>query len=180
MAVFAGVLILATVSSLFSILSIFTDDLDDDVPFEKQEPMQESVFPGLKRDSIPAATPTSENETPTSYFELSKETKDSSYFPDKDPLCQEENHIQENPIEEPKLDLPIGDSPVAAEKIDINKKEEVKKDPPPPLTPPKTKRTVHPDIVARAFIDTTLVVIPAEAFKKLVEKFPFAGSITFS
>ncbi|KAJ3090881.1 phosphatidylcholine and lysophosphatidylcholine phospholipase [Quaeritorhiza haematococci] len=35
-------------------------------------------------------------------------------------------------------------------------------------------RSVHPHIVARAAVDTTLAVIPAEAFKKLTEKFPNA------
>lgn len=44
----------------------------------------------------------------------------------------------------------------------------------------KPRRSVHPDIVARAFIDTTLVVIPQEAFKKLAEKFPNAGKCRFS
>ncbi|RUS34556.1 hypothetical protein BC938DRAFT_479726 [Jimgerdemannia flammicorona] len=32
--------------------------------------------------------------------------------------------------------------------------------------------SVHPNIVARATVDTTLVVIPAEAFHRLTEKFP--------
>lgn len=56
-------------SSLFSILSIFTDNLVDDLPMEKQSPAgpQESVFPGLKRDSTTPGLPENESmqDTPT-------------------------------------------------------------------------------------------------------------------
>ncbi|KAI8927008.1 hypothetical protein BC831DRAFT_549467 [Entophlyctis helioformis] len=41
----------------------------------------------------------------------------------------------------------------------------------------KTKpRSVHPNIVARAATSTTLAVIPAQAFRKLTEKFPDAAA----
>ncbi|CAO3612446.1 unnamed protein product [Cunninghamella echinulata] len=37
-------------------------------------------------------------------------------------------------------------------------------------------RSVHPNIIARATVDTTLAVIPEEAFHKLTQKFPKAAS----
>jgi hypothetical protein len=139
---------------------------------EKQEPMQqESVFPGLKRrDSNPLATPkngSSEN-TPTtsSYFNLSSlpESKDASDISAEQP---------EITVVDP-ITSPLTETPETASTVKSGDKQDL----PPPLAPVK-KRTVHPDIVARAFIDTTLVVIPAEAFKKLVEKFPHAGIYLF-
>ncbi|CAO3622402.1 unnamed protein product [Cunninghamella blakesleeana] len=40
----------------------------------------------------------------------------------------------------------------------------------------KQYRSVHPNIIARATVDTTLAVIPEEAFHKLTQKFPKAAS----
>ncbi|KAI8871600.1 patatin-domain-containing protein [Ramicandelaber brevisporus] len=40
----------------------------------------------------------------------------------------------------------------------------------------QTTSSVHPDIVIRAAVDTTLAVIPAEAFRKLTRKFPGAAA----
>ncbi|KAG2184472.1 hypothetical protein INT43_000381, partial [Umbelopsis isabellina] len=40
----------------------------------------------------------------------------------------------------------------------------------------KQQRSVHPGIIARATVDTTLAVIPAEAFHKLTQKFPKAAA----
>jgi lysophospholipid hydrolase len=40
----------------------------------------------------------------------------------------------------------------------------------------RQQRTVHPGIIARATVDTTLAVIPAEAFHKLTHKFPKAAA----
>jgi lysophospholipid hydrolase len=171
---------LATVSSLFAILSVFTDDLDDDVPVKNPEPEQESqsVFPGLKRDSVHVLprshssenTPTTSSFFDTSDIPASKETNDILESKDS-------SDITEKQIEEPEMTIPIADpldTPLAGSPVKAMIGDD-KKDTPPPISPSKKKRTVHPDIVARAFIDTTLVVIPAEAFKKLVENFPHAG-----
>ncbi|GAB5588742.1 phosphatidylcholine and lysophosphatidylcholine phospholipase [Umbelopsis nana] len=40
----------------------------------------------------------------------------------------------------------------------------------------RQQRSVHPGIIARATVDTTLAVIPAEAFHKLTQKFPKAAA----
>ncbi|OAD80146.1 hypothetical protein PHYBLDRAFT_96014, partial [Phycomyces blakesleeanus NRRL 1555(-)] len=41
---------------------------------------------------------------------------------------------------------------------------------------PRAYRSVHPNIIARATVDTTLAVIPEEAFHKLTQKFPKAAA----
>lgn len=43
-------------------------------------------------------------------------------------------------------------------------------------TRPRSYRSVHPNIIARATVDTTLAVIPEEAFHKLTQKFPNAAA----
>jgi lysophospholipid hydrolase len=43
-------------------------------------------------------------------------------------------------------------------------------------TRPRSYRSVHPNIIARATVDTTLAVIPEEAFHKLTQKFPKAAA----
>ncbi|ORX58843.1 hypothetical protein DM01DRAFT_1381495 [Hesseltinella vesiculosa] len=45
-----------------------------------------------------------------------------------------------------------------------------------PLTHRRPYRSVHPNIIARATVDTTLAVIPEEAFHKLSAKFPRAAA----
>ncbi|KAI8638318.1 hypothetical protein BD408DRAFT_373694 [Parasitella parasitica] len=42
--------------------------------------------------------------------------------------------------------------------------------------PRRSYRSVHPNIIARATVDTTLAVIPEEAFHKLTQKFPKAAA----
>jgi lysophospholipid hydrolase len=47
-----------------------------------------------------------------------------------------------------------------------------------PETPPRRKKStsMHPDIVARASVDSTIAIIPAEAFKRLVRIYPKASA----
>nr|GAT47437.1 predicted protein [Mycena chlorophos] len=47
--------------------------------------------------------------------------------------------------------------------------------PSPPIVPPNRPANVHRGVVARATEDTTLAVIPAEAFRRLTKKFPKAA-----
>jgi len=48
-----------------------------------------------------------------------------------------------------------------------------------PMSPPQPRRkstSMHPDIVARASVDSTIAIIPAEAFKRLVRIYPKASA----
>ncbi|KAJ1909334.1 phosphatidylcholine and lysophosphatidylcholine phospholipase, partial [Tieghemiomyces parasiticus] len=49
-------------------------------------------------------------------------------------------------------------------------------DPARPVRPVGASRAVHPDIIARASVDTTLAVIPVEAFHRLNKKYPNASA----
>src|SRR5215471_19713797 len=49
-------------------------------------------------------------------------------------------------------------------------------DPAPPAPPHRNYTSMHPDIVARASVDSTIAVIPAEAFKRLVRIYPKASA----
>jgi lysophospholipid hydrolase len=49
-------------------------------------------------------------------------------------------------------------------------------DPEPPAPPHRNYTSMHPDIVARASVDSTIAVIPAEAFKRLVRIYPKASA----
>ena len=46
----------------------------------------------------------------------------------------------------------------------------------PPAPPHRNYSSMHPDIVARASVDSTIAVIPAEAFKRLVRIYPKASA----
>ncbi|KAJ5087188.1 Lysophospholipase nte1 [Penicillium angulare] len=46
--------------------------------------------------------------------------------------------------------------------------------PPLPRSPLKRRKSVHPDIVARATVDTTIAIIPASAFRRLTRVYPRA------
>ena len=49
-------------------------------------------------------------------------------------------------------------------------------DPASPVPPRKKSTSMHPDIVGRAQVDSTIAIIPAEAFKRLVRIYPKASS----
>ncbi|TPX67764.1 hypothetical protein SpCBS45565_g03560 [Spizellomyces sp. 'palustris'] len=159
-----------TVSSLFNILSVFTekmeldstlsataDTLNDafDTPPEHLTASQE-VFPGLRRtesaqgmkskaqmhatDSGPTGRPASEARGTEDGFNQF----DEQHLPDTEP----------------------GLSPSARKDLRIATANIL----------PARSRSVHANIATRAATDTTLAVIPAEAFQKLTEKFPKAAA----
>lgn len=207
-----------TVSSLFSILSVFTDDLGRYAKTEKTEPgslessfsrgqrefrpynppdfsldkesprkstttttdhppktpdptlkksrvlslSSENVFPGLRRSSADKHKKRGENSTPANAtLVLEKMANAAALAADKDvdaPKNTTENPQKDNQEQNQQEQQPSSSN-------------EPKKD-----TPEQELPNVHPDIIARASVDTTLAVIPAEAFQKLAEKFPSAAA----
>ncbi|KAJ3300010.1 phosphatidylcholine and lysophosphatidylcholine phospholipase [Borealophlyctis nickersoniae] len=171
-----------TVSSLFGILSVFTEELDEgprlalpgdgekldaseSLPAENllgvpgmrslAGGMIHAVFPGLRRTESKEETArgVAENESKKEADKLEKiEDADSSKV-----------------------------SEVPGEKVEAGG-EDAKGKPTdtlnvgaPPAVQPKL-RSIHPNIITRAGTDVTLAVIPAEAFKKVTEKFPNAAA----
>lgn len=125
-----------TVSSLFSILSVFTESLDS------------ALWP-------------------------SKNTEDQG--------ANEENETteEETPLATPLAAPKLSASPMKVDSIDNGSS------PPPKEDRKKSEKrarkeerpvSVHPDIIARATVDTTLAVIPARAFQQLTAKYPSAAA----
>src|SRR6202035_4427283 len=84
-----------------------------------------------------------------------------------------------------EITLPSPPSTMASSMHEHLNSELVPYEPPPtfnlnePETPPhrrKKSTSMHPDIVARASVDSTIAIIPAEAFKRLVRIYPKASA----
>ncbi|KAJ3033036.1 phosphatidylcholine and lysophosphatidylcholine phospholipase, partial [Rhizophlyctis rosea] len=157
-----------TVSSLFGILSVFTEDLDmppsadgkihhttDDensVQHFKHVAgdMLNAVFPGLRRTESLKAVEQSDGAASGSQSEVADQA-----------VAQETPEVARD-----KSTLDSNDATVKPETIRKKVAEilhHAQKSKP---------RSIHPNIVTRAGTDVTLAIIPAEAFQKLTEKFP--------
>lgn len=157
----------APMSSLFSILSLFTEDVK--VRYDEDEVTQstESLRPPSVLHNLSSARSTSGNVTPNSgsnspfYPSLGTQNADSdqrtsgksSRLPNVPPMSLDPEH-----------DDYFGGS----------------HDMPPPNRRAALRRrmteSAHPDIVARATVDTTIAVIPAAAFRRLTRVYPRASA----
>ncbi|KAL2005160.1 hypothetical protein VTN00DRAFT_3010 [Thermoascus crustaceus] len=150
----------ASMSSLFSILSLFTEDINLRYT-ESMDSSISSVGPGSGRmpDSIPTS-PKAFMESPQSTFrETFRERTDSTahtngngdLLPSVPPLVLEDNH-----------GLP-GHNHHGEHSHHGGRRSSQRK-----------RKSVHPDIVARAMVDTTIAIIPASAFRRLTRVYPRA------
>ncbi|KAJ3217038.1 phosphatidylcholine and lysophosphatidylcholine phospholipase [Dinochytrium kinnereticum] len=138
------------VSSLFSILSIFTEDLK--VPTPQPE--------GHKGGSATSSQPPGERA----------KSNDSIGVPSQD----ESSFV----IEDETTGLSLSDDASKAPNDVFSPEGETAPDLSKPILPEpeQQKRLLHSSIVVRAASDSTIAVIPAEAFRKLTEKFPNAAA----
>ncbi|KAK9235170.1 hypothetical protein V1525DRAFT_410722 [Lipomyces kononenkoae] len=124
----------APMSSLFTILSLFTEDIKVNTV---RSPANPAAPDALSEDSLPIPS---------------------------DPLISN--------VGSPKL-LPVPNIPPLSEKVtgstvpdDLNTNSSVRHE---------STRTTHsaaPEIIARASVDSTIAIIPAEAFRRLTRKYP--------
>ncbi|KAI9050490.1 hypothetical protein LZ554_005653 [Drepanopeziza brunnea f. sp. 'monogermtubi'] len=155
----------APMSSLFSILSLFTEDVklrheDDEVDSRASSAQGHRRFPsgaGLSfahtHHETPPSLPTSpiygapgQNYHPTPGDRRSSTTTSST----------------------------VGGKLARIPPLSLDTPEEQSKPPPRP-TPRRAKtNSAHPDIVARATVDTTIAIIPASAFRRLTRIYPKA------
>ncbi|KAJ5151605.1 Lysophospholipase nte1 [Penicillium capsulatum] len=135
----------ASMSSLFSILSLFTEDIElrssrnssvAPTPHPATDSGAASPNPGMA-DS-PQSTATVQAGTPST-------DAHGNTLPTVPPLHLGESHAM------PPHQVPCAEIP--------NK---------------KTRKSVHPDVVARATVDTTIAIIPASAFRRLTRVYPRA------
>jgi len=149
----------APMSSLFSIMSLFTEDVnlrhsDDD----SSEPP--STLRGHAHPVYPLSADFRKSEVPVSFPNTPQFRTTGQNGPNVDeparPVTASNGGVLPNV---PPLTL----EPQAAGKR------------PPRPVPKRTGTTsVHPDIIARATVDTTIAIIPASAFRRLIRVYPKA------
>ncbi|BFZ56379.1 Nte1p [Savitreella phatthalungensis] len=151
----------APLSSMFTILSLFTEDIK------------------LRQKAEEAAADSPQHQQPTNHFksEVDVQQLPEPHTPDT---------IRMSPVVRGVADSPrmhIADKqglllerPSARARKSTSNLSEVPHFP--LLNPPaaKKRRSVHPGIVARATIDSTIAVIPAEAFRRLTRIYPKAAA----
>lgn len=134
----------ASMSSLFSILSLFTEDVK--LRHDDQLPNGTGFTNGVNRtpDSM-VASPSAEPSTPA--------------FP-----------IQDSQDDGQNSKAKLGSVPPLTLGSAFDDRQYTKRQ------PPKARPSVsaHPDIVARAVVDTTIAIIPASAFRRLTRVYPKA------
>ncbi|OAD06986.1 hypothetical protein MUCCIDRAFT_35127 [Mucor lusitanicus CBS 277.49] len=136
-----------TLSSLFTILSIFRESFNRSEAKERQR--QKSMAAANTKAHLGRMAPTS--------AEMSRETSNDEWrqvFPG----LEEPVMLQSRPDSETSSRLA---RPELYSHNSITR---------------RSYRSVHPNIIARATVDTTLAVIPEEAFHKLTQKFPKAAA----
>ncbi|KAI0970344.1 patatin-like phospholipase [Xylaria arbuscula] len=143
-------------SSLFSIMSLFTEDVHLQVPVEdSSEPIliDRVVKPGMPFGANVNDTASFIDE-PSAVYTTAERLSAASGTNTARPTPQEEIPLPRIPP------ISLDDSPM-----------------PPHPKRPSAKRmptSVHPDIIARATTDTTIAIIPASAFRRLIKIYPKA------
>ncbi|KAI0890440.1 lysophospholipase NTE1 [Annulohypoxylon maeteangense] len=146
-------------SSLFSIMSLFTEDVKLKLPSE------DALEPGgndehSTHQRLSSATFTHENDMPvflTGATDLDRAHRGSAV------AYESEVTAPSSPSQPtlPKIPpISLDDSPMPRK---ANR----------PI-PKRTATSVHPDIIARATVDTTIAIIPASAFRRLIRVYPKA------
>lgn len=160
----------APMSSLFSILSLFTEDVK--LRYDQDED------DGLTATNAPYNDPSMNVSASSIGGAVTPRSGEAS--PDFTPLGSPRHRAAErrsssiNPAASrrlptiPPLSLNTGNSE-ARERVHRHASNDVQKN-------RKTKRSAHPDIVARATVDTTIAIIPATAFRRLTRVYPRASA----
>ncbi|EGC45394.1 patatin-like phospholipase domain-containing protein [Histoplasma capsulatum var. duboisii H88] len=142
----------ASMSSLFSILSLFTEDIKLRHS-EDTESSTLSIDPTRSAPPIPMASPPLAESPMAPNFQGFKETPP---------------RVNGNPIPLPAVPhLALEDSHASFQSELHAHQYRPKR-----ARKPKEKKSVHPDIVARAMVDTTIAIIPASAFHRLTRVYP--------
>ncbi|KAJ7982797.1 hypothetical protein DFH06DRAFT_1171588 [Mycena polygramma] len=139
-----------TLSSLFTILSLFTEDV--------KMSWQDDPDPEVDHDgiSMPTRTRSERANSDVSQLDLKHRRRSSTAS------SASTVHL---PLRAGSMSPLFVDEPETARHS-------------PPITrppPPRRPASIHRGVVARATEDTTLAVIPAEAFRRLTKKFPKAA-----
>ncbi|KAL0944463.1 patatin-like serine [Colletotrichum truncatum] len=155
----------APMSSLFSIMSLFTEDVnlwstEDDTP----EPTAGSA--GLRGSPFPHNPEFRRMPSdPATPFHMTAQYPDSG---DEKPGVKIE--------EPPKRSVTPTPAHARIPPISLDTPGSARQPKRPPLQSRATSGSAHPDIIARATVDTTIAIIPASAFRRLTKVYPKATS----
>ncbi|KAH1488425.1 phosphatidylcholine and lysophosphatidylcholine phospholipase [Aspergillus fumigatus] len=145
----------ASMSSLFSILSLFTEDIQ----------LRENESSGSSSSSIALRAARVPNSIPTS----PRGVMDSPSLGFQDHSDDTSNMITNGELPSvPPLHLGESRTPPSGDQHHQQHHESRKH------SSRKRRKSVHPDIVARAMVDTTIAIIPASAFRRLTRVYPRA------
>ncbi|KAI9820366.1 MAG: phosphatidylcholine and lysophosphatidylcholine phospholipase [Pycnora praestabilis] len=155
----------APMSSLFSILSLFTEDVklrhdeEDDAGLESSS---SSAGFGQTKFHFSSATPDSDPNSPINL----------SGSPARPSLRRERRSSTIATTEGRQLPIvpPLSLDMTADGRLTNDQDHDRRRKP----SKPKRTKSVHPDIVARATVDTTIAIIPATAFRRLTRVYPKA------
>lgn len=151
----------APMSSLFSIMSLFTEDVRLQLPADE--------------DPVPSASRTSFNEHS---LPASAGLSHTGHVSDSMPTTPQPGKIEKRAtlVDEPEIISPTPSSPNGSYFHKIPPMSLDQSSVPQRSSRPAPKRmatkSVHPDIVARATVDTTIAIIPANAFRRLIKMYP--------
>ncbi|KAF4463481.1 lysophospholipase NTE1 [Fusarium albosuccineum] len=151
----------APMSSLFSIMSLFTEDVrlrsneeEPDLEPAKSSGLRHPTFPKEDVHRVPSDAHISIPSTPHDHDDTDLEVKKQDGL--VDPGLEGGGNATIPPM---SLD---GSTPPSATR--------------PPMPTRATSSSAHPDIIARATVDTTIAIIPASAFRRLIKIYPKATS----
>ncbi|CAI7649357.1 unnamed protein product [Penicillium discolor] len=141
----------ASMSSLFSILQLFTEDIE---LRNSRSHGSSTSSPSLGQNHVPDTFAVSPGSTVRNSADLNIAARGSSVtLPPVPPLNLGESHA-----------MPRQDPEQTPQSETIQNAQN------------KRRKSVHPDIVARATVDTTIAIIPASAFRRLTRVYPRATS----
>jgi len=149
----------APMSSLFSIMSLFTEDVNlrssDDEVSESS-----SAAKGHAPPAYPLSADFRKSEVPMSF-------PNTPHFRTTDD--------EEQNVAEPARPSTASNGSVLPNVPPLTlEPETTAKRAPRPMPKRATTNSVHPDIIARATVDTTIAIIPASAFRRLIRIYPKA------
>ena len=138
----------APMSSLFSILSLFTEDVrlrhhDEDDSGLPSAASSTDFASGMIPDLAPTSGP---SQSGLRRARNSSTVTSNGHLPNVPPLYLDANHDHHQ-----------------AEQKPVHSRHKIRR-----------QKSVHPDIVARATVDTTIAIIPATAFRRLTRVYPKA------
>jgi len=157
-----------TLSSLFTILSLFTEDVQmswqdeyPDVSSDDMSMFDEGISMGGNRRRR------ADSDVPN--FNLGSPSASRKGTPRRGSVSSTASTVHGSGIRSPP-------TRASSEPPDLDEPTPIGIAPPPLRRAPPTRRPTqdHRGVVARATVDTTLAVIPAEAFRRLTKKFPKA------